>query len=424
MVMKKSNNRNLKSLKNINKVRQIDGFSLYPFSVGDVSDKRKFTDKDLEGIQLLTDQEVINASLFDYSLEESLGNEYALMDSGVLRNVLTGEDLGIYNYGAITSQVDKDDIFDTKYEGEIDECCMLAEDDPLMGTETEIIHTIRGYLEVCLPSSEFSIIRKNVFDSKDENCVVFIPQGYVKKYQLRNGDEIVCSYIKDNDKFLLDSLFTINGVYYKEWECNRPFIYELSAEHKPDLIPAEGRYLGVVAKKYGLYQGDGVFVYINKNTLKATVANNLIQELAQLCDKVVYINPQARPSDCIDEGYNIAKFCISASESSRNQRLIALLGANYAKRMVELGHSVMLIVDDINNILALDEKFDGEIPTCKTILSTALATNHGSATSFALSPLRFDTIKENPLQNILGCFEDLGIVIDNGEVDLYNSYRA
>ena len=189
-------------------------------------------------------------------------------------------------------------------------------------------------------------------------------------------------------------------------------------------ILAEETYLGVVAKKYKLYAGDSAFIYINKNTSKTQFANSLIAELAKSFDKVIYINPQARPANNIDDGYNVVKFCVSASENQRTQRVISLLGANYAKRMIELGQSVALLVDDIDNIMALDVEFGGEKPTCKTILGTAISTENASATSFVLVPLRADDINTTSAHNIFRCFETLGIVIDNGEVDLYNSYRV
>ncbi|MBQ3502917.1 MAG: hypothetical protein IJA72_04590, partial [Clostridia bacterium] len=335
----------LKSLKNINIVkRNIQGNRLYVFPIGDVSFRQEFTEEDLAGIELLGSNDLINPTMFEYAVCDKVGNEYALMDRGVLNGVATGADLGMYNYDLITDTLPEEDLIYEVAEDDYEfEYCMLAEENPLMGTETKVIHTFRGYLEVTMPQEKFSIIRKSVFDSKEES-IVYMPQGYVKKYQLRHGDEIVCTYIEDKGKLLMNSLFTINGIYYKDWETDRPCVEELTISREGVCVETEEPCLGVIAKKYKLYQGDSAFVYINKNTSKTQVANLLINELAKSFDKVIYINPQSRPANLIDEGYNVVKFCVSAGEVYDVQRFIALLGANYAKRMIELGQNIALVV--------------------------------------------------------------------------------
>ena len=279
----------LKSLKNINIVkRNIQGNRLYVFPIGDVSFRQEFTEEDLAGIELLGSNDLINPTMFEYAVCDKVGNEYALMDRGVLNGVATGADLGMYNYDLITDTLPEEDLIYEVAEDDYEfEYCMLAEENPLMGTETKVIHTFRGYLEVTMPQEKFSIIRKSVFDSKEES-IVYMPQGYVKKYQLRHGDEIVCTYIEDKGKLLMNSLFTINGIYYKDWETDRPCVEELTISREGVCVETEEPCLGVIAKKYKLYQGDSAFVYINKNTSKTQVAN-LADEFPEIKD---LINPE------------------------------------------------------------------------------------------------------------------------------------
>lgn len=417
---------------------------LYAMPMGDVSIKREFTEFDLASIELLDSQAKINPALFEYGPTSHEGDVRALMDEGVLKGISTGADLGIYNYKQVSDdnmqiafEAIKDysiktikpneevnffdnDKFDPNY---MFRNCLLAGEDYIGSNQTELIYTFRGYLEVTMPDKEFSILRKSQFDGS-KFSLVYIPQYYVHKYQLRNGDEIVCSCIKDNGKMLLDSLFTINEIYYRDWICARPWINEMHIRKEAEEVNAKENYGSVVSKRFKLYKGDNVFIYVNKNTQKSEVVKPLISELRALFDKVVYINPQHKLSSDIGEGHNVVNFCVSASESYLNQQCIALLGANYAKRLIELGKNVAIVVDSIDAITALDNEYGDEHPVCKTILGVARSTKYGSATSFTLIPLRSEIVDNIPQYNMFRSYESLGIVVDNGEIDLYNSYRV
>ena len=71
----------------------------------------------------------------------------------------------------------------------------------------------------------------------------------------------------------------------------------------------------------------------------------------------------------------------------------------------------------------LDKDFQGEMPICKTILGSAKVCKEGSITSFTLVSLRADTINTFSVHNLFKSAETLGVVIDNNEVDIFNSYR-
>ncbi|MBQ7797712.1 MAG: hypothetical protein IJ371_01160, partial [Clostridia bacterium] len=245
--------------------------SFYMTEVGDVSSKIEFTEQDLDNINLLDDDNFINPELFDM-LNDDEGNIYALMDEGVLQGRSTGADLGIYNYEPI-KPVEKVKIDYSKYISDefirsidddindiaFDSCddygfshCVLAEGNNLGGYNTQIVNTFKGYLEVT--KSDFSIIRNCDCDS--DNCFnVYVPQQYINKYQLRNGDELVCTCKESKGKMLLTSLFAINQESRYTFNCSRPWFKDLPYVKKSRNLNIDGEYMTTIINKFELFEG-------------------------------------------------------------------------------------------------------------------------------------------------------------------------
>ncbi|MBO5910055.1 MAG: hypothetical protein J6Q15_00950 [Clostridia bacterium] len=399
------------------------------------------TKQDLESIRLLESQTEVNPSLMDDCEDfDDGGNIYSLMVEGVLPGQLTGADLGLYDYEPIIENKTKilrdeeksksGDIkkavtgkFDIYYDDIVDYSfshCILAEGNPLGGEETQIIRTFKGYLEVT--TSDFSIIRKCDRGNLPV-MIVYISNYYIRKYQLRNGDEISCVYQEQEGKMYVSSLLAINGYPYQQWNCNRSWFKDLRVNTTIQKLHNVGDYTEAIVKRFGLYKGDNVFLYINRNTHKAQLLPQFIEELSKMFDKVIYINPQYRGLNCDSYPYNVLRFCTPADAKLDYRITVALLGANHAKRLIELGQNVAVLIDDIDGIVSLDVKHHIDMPVCKTILSSAKVCNVGGNTLFTLIPLRSDVVNKLSIHNMFRGMETLGIVIDNNEIDLYNSYR-
>jgi hypothetical protein len=401
--------------------------SFYIVPLGDVSTKTTFTKQNLDSIALLEAQDFVNTTLFSQSDFIEAGNIYALLDEKVLKGTKTGADLGIYNYSPISNEEklnDKNTNVKNKtisYDDYGFRYCVLAEENPLGGNETQVVLTFRGYLEVT--SGEFSFIR-NCDCSKKQFSIVYMPKYYVDKYHLRHGDEIVCTCKEDNGKMIISSLFTINQISRYQWDVNRPWFNELK-NGKPKALKGKGEYTQTIINKFGLFKSDNVFMYLTKTTQKQQTLSQLINELGQMFDKLIYINPNYNHINTVDEQYDIAKFCTKLNDCKNKKVTTILLGAQYAKRLIEMNESVAIIIDDIEAIVSLDSDNADEMPICTTLLSTAIAsTPKGSGTCFSIVSLRTREIKSVILPNVCKSAETLGVVIDNNEIDLFNSYRV
>jgi len=89
-----------------------------------------------------------------------------------------------------------------------------------------------------------------------------------------------------------------------------------------------------------------------------------------------------------------------------------------------MGKNIAVIIDDIDTIASLDKDNIDEMPVCKTVLTCTKASNEGDGTSFTLIQLRTEIVNTFKVHNIFKSIETLGIVIDDNEIDLYNSYRV
>ena len=398
--------------------------SFYIAPLGDVSLKTSLSKQDLASIYSIINQPV-NPSLFDQNIYEA-GNIDFLFAEKVIDQTATGEDLDIYSkvYSntkykqPINKHTTKNLNTINNFDDYAFSHCILAESNPLYYNETKVINTFRGYLEV--KDAEFSILRRcnNISNQVYE---VFIPNYYVKKYQLRNGDEIICSYIEYNGIMLLDSLFSINQISYHSWNILRPSINELNRV-KTKAIKSNGDYLQSIINKFNLYKGDCVDVYLAKTSIKDKVLGQLVDELDSSFDKIVYINTHNQPV-FEETKYNIAQFCIPNNTDDKFKITIILLAIQYVRRLIELGKNVVIIIDDIEYIIEIDKEYNTQMPILNTLLGTIKTTTKGSCTTFSLISLKNRSIKSLKLHNLIRGTETLGIMVDNNEIDLFNSYR-
>lgn len=418
--------------------------SFYISPLGDISNKIEFTIQDLNSIKLLDENDNINLELFDKPIVTEEGNIYALLEEGVLSNHKTGADLGIYDYG-VGEEQKQSKIFDySKYINgdfsqsidDIEELnkvsfiededdydfrhCILAQEGPLNSKSTKVVITFKGYLEVT--KGEFSILRK-CNDVEDNNfSVVYVPQEYVNKYHLRNGDEIICTCKESCGKMLLNSLFTINQISRYDWNNERPWFKDIK-HIKSKYLDSNGEYAKTIINKFNLMEGDNVFMYISKTSSKNQVLSKLMQELSDMFDKVIYLNSQYNVSNLDIDNYNIVKFCTKFNNSINAQATVALLGINYAKRLMEIGNKVAIVVDDMESIIDIDKKLNMEMALSKTLLNTIKVCDNGSVTEFVVVSLRANNISSYSINTLFKSAETIGLVFENNEIDLFNSYR-
>ena len=405
--------------------------SFYIFPIGDQSFKTKLTNEDIDILKRIDTNNINN--LIDVVEYVDKGDLYSLMVEGAIQGCATGADLGIYDYNLNFDNKDKtidiSKFIGDKFINNIDDedviaytkgqtfaNCILAEPNSNGSEYSKVVKTFKGYLQVTL--DEFSFIRSS--DCCSDLSIVYVPQYYVRKYQLRNGDELVCTCKEDKGYMVLSSLFAINKVSCADWDNNRPWFNNLK-QNNAESLKSTNDFMKEVIHKFNLYKGDNMFLYLSKTCQKQKILPKLIDELEDMFDYIVYLNPKYLSVPYIDKCYKIAKFCTPINAELKHQQNMILLGANYAKRLVELGNKVAVIVDDAESIMELETEI--ALPICKTVYSCSINGDRGYANSFTAVSLKNRSIKTLKLNKILKSAETLGIMFDNNEIDTFNSYR-
>jgi hypothetical protein len=434
--MKKNLEGLIKLVKNVSVFKPSDvRLSFYIVPMGDVTNNM-LTAQDLINISNFEKSDDVNTDLFDNTSLVDDGNILALLDEGVIEGVATGADLGIYDYDIVENKP----IFDyyqsnnwhevpinSDYENityfdndnnEFDRCCFLAEESPLGINCSKIVYTFTGHLEV--KKEDYSIIR--CFDcDKSEIKQVYISKDYINRYQLRHGDEIMCTCKKDNGKMVLDSLFNINQIPRRKWDTVRSWFSNIKSI-KPEPIICDNIYMKEIINKFGLFNGDNAFVYLTKKSQKQVVLAQLVKGISSYFDKIIYINPNYIQNSLIEDN-NIVKF-VSVIDDKPNIKITTiLLATQYAKRMVELGKKVALFIDDIKSITELDKAYNNENLIIGNIYGTTKVCSNGCCNTFSFVSLRNSSIQSLDISPICQSVETLGIVVDEDAIDLFNSYR-
>ena len=406
--------------------------SFYIFPIGDQTYNDELTDEDIDIIKKI-DIYNIN-SLVDVVEYVDKGDLYSLMVEGAIQGCATGADLGIYDYNLnfdnkdktidiskfigdkFVNNIDDEDVI-SYTKGQTFANCILAEPNSNGSEYSKVVKTFKGYLQVTL--DEFSFIRSS--DCCSDLSIVYVPQYYVRKYQLRNGDELVCTCKEDKGYMVLSSLFAINKVSCADWDNSRPWFNNLK-QNNAESLKSTNDFMQEVIHKFNLYKGDNMFLYLSKTCQKQKILPKLIDELEYMFDYIVYLNPKYLSVPYIDKCYKIAKFCTPINAELKHQQNMILLGANYAKRLVELGNKVAVIVDDAEAIMELETEI--ALPICKTVYSCSISGKDAYSNSFTLVSLKNRLMKNIKFNKILKFAETIGIMFDNNEIDTFNSYRV
>ena len=413
--------------------------SFYMFSITDKNENSELSINDLKGITLLDDDFELNADLFDVENCEDVGNIYSLMDEGVLKDQPTGADLGIYNYNTGNAvdyskyigndfkipieECDRGNIVFPKFlDDEITDCdfgdCILAQDDDVLWQGSTPIRTFKGYLEVSLDDK--SIVR--LVDTTGFNGkVVYIPRLYISKYLLRNGDEIVGVFNKVDGDMVATTLFTINQIPCSKWTGIRPWFKQLGHSAVKQNVNIKSLYS--IANRFGIFKGDNVFLYLKQDTAKSAVLPQLISDFSLSFDQIIYINPNYK-STFLGEAQNIVKFCVGFNASHKFKISAVLLGANYARRMIEMGKNVAILIDDVDGVAELDISNVEEMPVGKTIWNTSISASVGGGTIFTIVSDKGGIDRCELVPRVVKNVETLGVFVEGGQASPRNSYRV
>ena len=242
--------------------------------------------------------------------------------------------------------------------------------------EYDEIKTVFGYCLVSMSGSSSLLLVRD----KTKYVRYLIPTTIVEQFQLRYGDGILAEV--GNENSIVKKVFEINGKLVRDYD---PIVRKdfNSIEHID--TGEKLKFSKLKFSKLNISFGESVLLYDSGNgNVNTDVAIDLINS-SEICHKI-YINFSFIPKT-INKVEGLSRnvdvfFSLVTEENSVVQNYIRL-AVERAKRLCENGENVLIVVDDLRSISALDSK---DNTFGKNIISlTKNGKNGGSITIVAIS---------------------------------------
>ncbi len=191
---------------------------------------------------------------------------------------------------------------------------------------------------------------------------VFVPVQMERQFALRNGNQITCKVRlpRDRERFLaVERIISIEGIPVDEWRETVEFD-KLTALHPTDRIVLENnKFPSLAARAVDLVaplgRGQRGLIVAPPRTGKTVLLKNIAQGiLANSPDtKLILLLVDERPEEVTDFKRTLSNCEIYSStfdENAQRHTQVAELVADRAKRLVELGKHVIILLDSITRL--------------------------------------------------------------------------
>jgi len=216
-----------------------------------------------------------------------------------------------------------------------------------------------GFLDYS--GDSFGFLRWPDFSFASNADDVYVPASFIKKHQLKVGQELSCVIRapRDREKFLsVDSIVTVEGIPVDEWEDPASFD-NLTAMFPDERLILEimdapcvsSRVIDLIAP---LGKGQRGLIVAPPRGGKTILLKNIAVSIHQNNPDVelIVMLLDERPEEVTDfrETVNASVFSSTFDESSKRHIEVADMVLNRAKRIVETGKDVVVLLDSLTRL--------------------------------------------------------------------------
>lgn len=236
---------------------------------------------------------------------------------------------------------------------------------------------VAGYVGF-LNSTAFLYVQENLKFS-----YYLILPNLVEEYGLRSGDRVVGEVnSKDNQK-VIDKIFNINACPIMQYEKNRKIYENIPHQNSKNCLNFVDKN-----KKLKIRYGENVYIYGSNNALNTQTCFDLLKNFEE--ERKIYINISIteKNKSQFNEFNNVEKFLTNIVDEKMLKKQVLNLAIERCKRVLESKENVIVVVDDILSITAID---DENLSLTKQLVTLAKnGTNAGSITMFSIMPTHKD----------------------------------
>lgn len=259
---------------------------------------------------------------------------------------------------------------------------------------------------------------------------IYVDKQFIERYRLRMGDLITGKSEREgaDDSLRLAMVYSINGES-PESRPIRPDFETLSFLYPEKRLVVKTAENGVLGKLVDLFApigaGQRVAVVGGRRTGKSTLLREITKGISINNPevKIMYVAIDAMPEDTsnLREVFNGLDVFTSSFEAGAGAHIrTAKLALEYAKRQVELGKDVLLVLDDLTALTCaynsgrtvLDELSLVALDNAKKFLSCARTAREGSLTILTALDSEGDKVDEMVYSRLKDLF-NLKIALSN-----------
>ena len=234
--------------------------------------------------------------------------------------------------------------------------------------------TVAGWLELVNNNSGILWVNKNL---KNDNY--FVPQKVMADLELRMGDRIVAEVCNDESQKIVKRIFSINDCPIQHLEKRRE--YSLIEHCLPE---RQLNFKNVNYQNLNLKIGENVYIYGENNNANTLLAVDILNQCE--IENKIYINISLAEKNkmFLKDLKNCENFIAYLTDEIYVVRRIVFLAIERAKRILEIGENVMIVVDDMMSISGIDK--DNLNLVKKLVSTTKEGKDLGSITLVAVMP--------------------------------------
>jgi len=246
---------------------------------------------------------------------------------------------------------------------------------PKVAYESTDMITVAGWLELVNNNSALLWVEK---DFKIESY--FVPNEVLNLINVKMGDRVVAEVSVDENIKVVKKIFSVNSCPILQLPEERN-CYENVSHNLPSRMI---KFKNSEYESLNLMIGENAYFYGSNNNTNTTTIINLLN--ATDIQNKLYVNVSLADKNKIFVSAldSAEKFVVGITEDVDVSRRMIFLATERAKRILEEGEDVLIVVDDIMSIIGVDRE---DLNLVKNLVSiTKEGKNKGSITLFAIMP--------------------------------------
>lgn len=237
------------------------------------------------------------------------------------------------------------------------------------------VQTVAGYIELINNNSAFLWVEKN-----NTYFNYFVSSQVIDGLNLKTGDRVVVKVCGDENQTTVTEIYNINGCPKSKYNAKRVDYYDIEnvLPNKP-LVFNNAEY-----NSLGLKMGENTYVYGSNNNMNTCAIVDMMN--ACKCEYKLYVNVSIAEKNkmFLNNINNAEKLVANLTDEIDVSRRVLSLAIERAKRLIECGEDVLVVIDDLLSITSVDK--DNLTFTKNLVALTKQAKKSGSITLLAVMP--------------------------------------